>query len=155
MDSKQYLKRWLMITVGILIASETSAGIHYDSTASLIVAVLLLSLCNVFLKPLLMLFSLPFIIMTLGLGIWFINAFLFLIVGALVSGFYVDSFGNALWGAFIVSLTGLIATMIFGSHEGRSSVRVKVKREGGGPRPANSPRPPVHKEIRDDDVIDI
>ena len=104
MAPAQFIKRWLLITVGVLIAAETSAGIYYDSGASLAVAVLMLSLCNVFLRPLLLLFSLPFIILTMGLGVWIINALLFLLVGGLVSGFTVDSFGHALWGAFVLSL---------------------------------------------------
>ena len=114
MAPTQFIKRWLLITVGVLIASETSAGIHYDSGASLAVAVLLLSLINVFLRPLLLLFSLPFIVLTLGLGVWVINAVLFLLVGGLVHGFTVVSFGDALWGAFVVSCTGLIANLLFG-----------------------------------------
>lgn len=96
MDLKQLLKSWVIVAFGVLIASNTASGIHYDSYGTLLVVVILLSACNVFLKPLLMLFSLPFIILTFGIGIWVINALLFLFVGALVSGFYVDSFSSAL-----------------------------------------------------------
>lgn len=157
MTPPQFIKRWLLITVGVLIASETSAGIHYDSGSAFAVAVLLLSLCNVFLRPVLMLFSLPFIIMTMGLGIWIINALLFLLVGALVGGFYVDSFWHALWGAFLVSFTGLIANMLFGTPgQKRASINIRVGRGGRRPQQqSQSTRPAPHKEIRDDDVIDV
>lgn len=159
MDLAQFMKRWLLITVGVLIASETSAGIHYDSGASLAVAVLLLSLCNVFLRPILMLFSLPFIIMTMGLGIWIINALLFLLVGALVSGFYVDSFWNALWGAVLVSFTGLVANMLFGTPGQRGGINVQVHRSGAtgstSSQRQDPARPAPHKELKDDDVIDV
>ena len=80
-------KSWVIVAFGVLIASNTASGIHYDSREALIIVVILLSACNVFLKPLLMLFSLPFIILTFGIGIWVINALLFLFVAALVSGF--------------------------------------------------------------------
>lgn len=158
MDFAQFVKRWLLITVGVLIASETSAGIHYDSFAALIVAVLLLSLCNVFLRPILMLFSLPFIILTMGLGIWIINALLFLLVGGLVRGFYVDSFWHALWGAVLVSFTGLVANMLFGTPgQARRGINVQVHRTGTASAQAQNPasRPAPHKEIKDDDVIDV
>jgi len=158
MDFAQLFKRWLMIAVGVLLASHTSGGIHYENNGALFVAVLLLSFCNVFLKPLLMLFSLPFILLTFGLGIWFINALLFLLVGSVVSGFTVDGFGSALWGALVVSFTGLLANAFFGDPAQRKGVNIHVQR-GGMPRPQQQHAPNAqkapHREIRDDDVIDI
>lgn len=148
MNLKQIFKSWLLLALGVLIAAHIFAGIRYTDTGALIVAVLLLSLCNVFLKPLLMLFALPFIILTFGLGIWLINALLFLLVGQLVGGFEVDSFGYALAGAFVVSLTGAASNLLFGT----SRVQIRTTRGGGG---ASSP-PQSRKPIKDDDdVIDI
>ena len=156
MDFKRIFKSWLLIALGVLIASHMFAGIHYSDTGALVVAVLLLSLCNVFLKPLLMLFALPFIIMTFGLGIWFINALLFLLVGNLVSGFVVDSFSSALAGALIVSLTSAFANLLFG----QSKVQVRTSRPGArsvGPeaRPGSNQSQRRHKPLQDDDEIDI
>jgi len=158
MDFKQIFKSWLLIALGVLFASNIFEGIHYTDTSSLVVAVLLLSLCNVFLKPLLMLFALPFIILTFGLGIWLINALLFLLVGNLVGGFTVESFGYALAGAFVVSLTGAAANLLFG----KSKVQVRTTRSGvsgvsgdGNAGSAPQPRPQAKKPLNDDDVIDI
>jgi len=148
MDYKTLFKSWLLIALGVLIASHIFDGIHYTSTSALIVAVLLLSLCNVFLKPLLMLFALPFIILTFGLGIWIINALLFLLVGNLVDGFVVDSFGYALAGALVVSLTGAAANVLFGKTKVQASVH------GTGPG-ASAPRQANAKPLKDDDVIDL
>jgi len=147
MDFKRLLKSWLLLAVGVIIAAQTATGIHYESSTALIVAVLLLSLCNLVLKPVLMLFSLPFIILTFGIGIWLINALLFLLVGQLVQGFYVASFWNALWGAFVVSLTGAAANFLFG----KSRVKVQVS-SGKHPDPSAQPQ---RKPLNDDDVIDI
>ncbi len=156
MKFPELLKSWILIALGVLLASNTSQGIAYDSTSALVFAVILLSLCNVFFKPLLMLFSLPFIILTFGIGVWLINALLFMLVGGLVEGFHVASFGSALWGALVVSITGAIANMLFGQH------RVKVQVGGAGPqsqgggipnqRSQQSPRRPLKD---DEDVIDI
>ncbi len=156
MDFKQLLKSWLLISLGVLIASNTATGIHYDSTEALFFAVILLSLCNVFFKPLLMLFSLPFIILTFGLGVWLINALLFLLVSELVSGFHVDTFGNALWGALVVSITGAVANVLFASSKsGRGGINVQIHRSGptSGSRGPQQPRKPLKED--DDDVIDI
>ena len=81
----------------MLIAAHTSVGISYDSFATLVVVVLILSVLNLFVKPLLILFTLPFVIVSLGLGIWLINAILLLLVGKIVGGFEVASLGSALW----------------------------------------------------------
>ena len=153
MDYKSIFKSWLLVALGVLIASHMFTGIRYTDTSALIVAILLLSLCNVFLKPLLMIFALPFIILTFGIGIWMINALLFMLVGNLVVGFSVNSFGDALAGAFVVSLTGLAGNLFFG----RSKVQVRTSRSSRnvGPDTGNPERPNAQKPIKDDDVIDI
>lgn len=145
MDFSKLLKTWVLLALGVVIAAHTATGIDYDTNSALIVAVLLLSLCNMVLKPLLMLFSLPFIILTFGLGIWLINALLFLLVGSLVEGFHVLSFWNALWGALVVSLTSAAANLLFGG----SRIKIQVG-TGSGARV-----PPMRQPIKDDDIIDI
>lgn len=102
------LLRWLVLALGVLLSAKLVPGIGYDSGGTLVAVVLLLSLCNILLKPLLLLFTLPFIVLTMGLGIWLINAVLFYFVGRLVNGFHVDGFGSALLGALIVSVTSMI-----------------------------------------------
>ncbi|MFZ5496024.1 MAG: phage holin family protein [Verrucomicrobiota bacterium] len=102
------LLRWLVLALGVALSATLVPGISYDSGSTLAVVVLLLSLFNVVLKPLLVLFALPFIVLTLGVGIWLINAVLFYIVGRLVDGFHVAGFGSALLGALIVSVTNLV-----------------------------------------------
>ena len=157
MKFPELLKSWVLIALGVLLASNTSQGIAYESTSALVFAVILLSLCNVFFKPLLMLFSLPFIILTFGIGVWIINALLFMLVGALVEGFHVASFGSALWGAFVVSVTGAIANLMFGKS------RVKVQVGGAGPQqspggaiPNQHSQQQTRRPLKDDeDVIDI
>jgi len=104
----QLLLRWAILALGVTLASHVIPGISYDTGPTLLVVVLLLSLFNAVLKPLLVLFTLPFIILTMGLGMLVINALLFLFVGRIVEGFHVESFWSALGGALIVSLTNLL-----------------------------------------------
>ncbi len=102
------LVRWLVLALGVALSTRIVPGISYDTGTTLLVVVLLLSFLNVVVKPVLMLFALPFIVLTLGVGIWLINALLFYFVGRLVDGFHVAGFGPALLGALIVSMTNLI-----------------------------------------------
>ena len=138
----QLLVRWGILAIGVWLATKLVSGIHYDDGGTLILVVLLLSLFNAILKPLLVLFTLPFILLTLGLGVIVINALLFLFVGRLIEGFHVDSFWSALWGALIVSITNLV----FSGFARRS--------EATRPPPPNSPS---RKSVtgKKDDVIDI
>lgn len=124
----------------MLLAAFTSSGIDFDRGTTLILVVFLLSLFNLILKPLLVLFTLPFIIFTLGFGLWIINALLLLLVSELVPGFYVDSFLSALWGSFVVSMTSLITNIFL-------STNVKIKR--------SSSRRFTKISDDDDEIIDI
>ncbi len=128
------LVRWLILALGVVLAEKLLPGIYCDSSLTLVVVVLLLSFLNVVLKPLLMLFTLPFIVLSLGLGIWVINAGLFYLVGKLVDGFHVAGFGSALLGALIVSVTNMVLS------------RAMMP-------PRNPPGPP--RQEAKEDVIDI
>jgi len=131
------LVRWLVLALGVVLSTKIVPGISYDTGTTLFVVVLLLSLFNAVLKPLLLLFTLPFIVLTMGVGIWLINALLFYFVGRLVDGFHVAGFGSALLGALIVSLTNLILNRL-----------LAPPRPSGGPGRSGAP-------AKRDDVIDI
>ena len=102
------LVRWLVLALGVVIATRVVPGIHCSDFGSLIAVVILLSLFNAILRPVLVLFTLPFIIVTMGLGIVVINAILFLFVGRLVDGFTVSGFWPAVGGSLVVSLTNFV-----------------------------------------------
>ena len=105
------LARWLILALGVLIATRIVPGIRCDGGSTLVVVVVLLSLFNAVLRPLLLLFTLPFILVTLGLGVVVINALLFLLVGRLVEGFHVAGFWPAVGGSLVVSVTNLLLSV--------------------------------------------
>lgn len=115
----QLVIRWSILALGVTLATKLVPGIRCDDMGTLIVVVLLLSLFNAILKPLLVFFTLPFILITLGFGIVLINAFLFVLVGRIVDGFTVESFWSALGGSLIVSVTNLILASLMGRRPGR------------------------------------
>ena len=128
------LVRWFVLALGVALSTKIVPGISYDTGTTLAVVVVVLSFFNAVLKPLLLLFTLPFIVLSLGVGIWIINAILFYFVGRLVDGFHVAGFGSALLGALIVSLTNLLMNRLLA-------------------RPRRRPGPPP--AARRDAVIDI
>ena len=127
----QLFVRWLVLALGVTLATKLVPGISCSDGPTLFVVVVLLSFFNAILKPLLMLFTLPFILLTMGLGIILINALLFFWAGNLVDGFYVASLWSAVGGALVVSVTNLIVSMLI--------------------RTPRKPPPPPKR----DDVIDI
>ena len=152
MKLRQILNSWLLIALGVLIASNIFEGIRYTDQGALLTAVFFLSLSSVFLKPILLLFALPFIILSFGLGIWLINALLFLLVANLVDGFSVDSLSYALAGAFIVSMTGAFANILFG----KKKLQVHTSYNANSSKNFNASRSNVRrKSLSDDDIIDI
>jgi putative membrane protein len=130
------LVRWLVLALGVVLSTKIVPGISYDTGSTLAVVVLVLSFFNAVLKPLLLLFTLPFIVLSLGVGIWIINALLFFFVGRLVDGFHVAGFGSALFGALIVSVTNLVMNRLLTP-----------------PRPPGPP--PATRPGKRDDVIDV
>jgi len=79
-------------------------GVEISSLASLIVAALVLGCANAFVKPMLLLLTLPITILTLGLFYAVVNGVVFALAAFLVPGFSVRSFVWAILGAFMVGL---------------------------------------------------
>lgn len=132
---KEFVLRWLICTVAVLVAEHIVSGIHYDSWGDLLVATMILGLLNYFIKPLLMVLSMPLLIFTLGFFTLVINAFLLLTVSYLVNGFHVDGFAPAFWGALVISIVTVLLNILIGFN----SLRVqKIKRD-----------------TDDDDIIDV
>lgn len=142
----QLLVQWVVMALGVTLATKLVDGISCDSTATLIVVVLLLNFFNAIIKPVLVLFTLPFIVLTLGLGVVVINALLFMFVGRLVDGFHVAGFWPAVWGALVVSVTNLILS--------RFTRKAAVPRNEAPAEGAPPVRAPLVKK-KPDDVIDI
>ena len=126
----QLLVRWVVLALGVMLATKIVPGIKCDDGSTLIVVVLLLSFFNAILKPILVLFTLPFIVFTMGLGVVVINALLFLLVGELVNGFAVDGFWTAVGGSLVVSVTNLLVSAVTrGAQSDSRSTRKKSKRD--------------------------
>jgi putative membrane protein len=123
------LVRWSVLALGVALAANIIPGISYKDGTTLFWVVVLLSFFNAILKPLLVLFTLPFILLTLGLGMLVINALLFLWVGRLVEGFHVAGFWSALWGALIVSVTNLVLNGLLRSSTQKTGPAKPAKRD--------------------------
>ena len=92
-------------------------GIHVDSFWTALVVAVILGLLNVFLKPLLIIFTIPVTILTLGLFLLVINAVIILLAGGLIDNFGVDNF----WGALLFSVLMSVLNSAFESSSKEKS----------------------------------
>ena len=98
------LVHWLIYAVAIVITAYLLPGVRLSGFFAALVAALVLGLVNTFIKPLLLLLTLPLNILTLGLLTFVINALLILLTSSLVPGFVVTGFWWALLFSLVLSI---------------------------------------------------
>jgi putative membrane protein len=94
---------------------------------TLVGAALLLGVVNAVVRPVLVVLTLPFTILTLGLFLLVINAGMLGLVAAMFDGFTIEGFGSAVLGAVIVSATSWLASWFIGRRD-RVEVTVQHRR---------------------------
>jgi putative membrane protein len=139
---KEFIQRWTITTVAVLVATHIVPGIDYRTWQGLLVATLVLGLLSAFVKPVLMVLSLPLVVATLGLFTLVINAVLLYVVGQLLKDFRVETFGAAFWGGLIISIVTLVLNSI--TKTGSSRIEVRRRKQSGPPdRPDDSGGPVI------------
>ncbi|NEX14285.1 MAG: phage holin family protein [Prosthecochloris sp.] len=104
---------WLINALSVYATATLLGGIYIKSFWAALLVALVLGLINAIVKPILVFFSIPFIIVTLGLFLLIINALMLMLAAALVDGFAVSSFGWALLGSLVISLVSWMLSSIF------------------------------------------
>jgi len=124
------LWHWAILVFGLYLITLITP-ISFDAPKDLAWAALVLILVNTFIKPLLILFTLPLVILSLGLFLLIINAIILYTLPHFVPGFHVPGFLSAFFGSVLLSLI----TGFFTGYEKRVSVRrvdVNARNVGSG-----------------------
>jgi putative membrane protein len=128
--------RWLVITVAILLASTMVSGIRVESLTTAIIAAAILGIINDFLRPVLLILTLPLTILTLGIFAFILNALMLLLVAYFVPGFEVNGFFSAFLGALIISIVSWIANRFIkipnGKHNRQKPDYIDLERGDDG-----------------------
>ncbi|MBQ8886385.1 MAG: phage holin family protein [Candidatus Gastranaerophilales bacterium] len=98
------LIKWVLFAFLIMFIAWVLPGITITGFLSALFVVVILSLVNIFIRPLINLISLPLNVLTLGIFSLVINALLFILVARFSPGFEIEGFWNALFGALILSV---------------------------------------------------
>jgi putative membrane protein len=117
-----FLVRWAFNVVALFVASWLLSGVSYgDRWWTLLIAGAVFTLVNSFIKPILTLLSIPFIVVTLGLFYFLINILMLYLTDWIVDDFEIESFWWAVLAAIIVSFVNWILYNAFGNPREREA----------------------------------
>lgn len=108
----------ILVTAGlVMLIAHLLPGVNIDSIIQSVYVAIILGLLNVFIKPIIILFTLPVTILTLGLFLLVINALLVLLCSNIVGGFHVESFWTAMFFSIILSISQSLVFKLTGKDE--------------------------------------
>jgi len=118
---KEFLIRWVCTTIAVAVAVKLT-GMQADSTIALLLTALFLGVINAIIRPVLLVLSLPFILVTLGFFILVLNALMLWLAGGIAPGFHVGGFWNAFFGSIIISIVSWFLSIFFKDNDGQYRV---------------------------------
>ena len=109
-----WLARLFVTAFGLWIADLLLADLYFDGALDLFLAALLLGMANAFIRPILVILTLPITLVTLGVFLLVINGAMILLVSRLMPGFHLDNLGTAIIASIIAGVIGWMATAYIG-----------------------------------------
>jgi putative membrane protein len=105
----------LLVTAALLyVVGNLVSGIDVEDGGTAVIGALVLGFANAFIRPLLVLLTLPITFLTLGLFVWVVNAFMLKLTAAFVPGFKVESFRAAMVGSLLLGFFNMLIAGFFG-----------------------------------------
>ena len=110
-----FIIRLIISTLAVLVTSYVLPGVYVENFLTALIVAILLGCLNVFVKPLLILLSLPAVVFTFGLFLIVINTLMIMLADKLVDGFSVGGF----WHALLFGIVLWLVTNIFNAIKKR------------------------------------
>ena len=111
-----FLVRLIVNAIAFYLIAMYVPGFHVANFAAAIIAALIFGIVNAIVRPIVLLITLPFTIITLGLFVLIVNALMFWLTSWLAPGVRVDGFGPAFIGAMIMMIVSFVTSQIFKSQ---------------------------------------
>lgn len=108
----KFIVRAAFAAVGLWLAAQLLPGVAFADNTTLIVAAVLLGLVNAVIRPVVVILTLPFTIITLGLFLLVVNAAMIGLVAWLLKGFTVDGLGSGILAAIITGLVSWAGSIV-------------------------------------------
>ena len=109
------LAKWLVNSLALFATAYLVRGVVIYDFWSGMAAAALLGIVNAFIRPVVLLLTLPITLVTLGLFTLVINAMMLKLVSWAIEGFSVEGFWSAFWGALVISVVSWLINTIFDS----------------------------------------
>ena len=113
----KFFAKTIATAVAVLVAAYILGGVDVDNTLTALIVAIILGLLNSFIKPILIILTIPITIVTLGLFLLVINIIIVKLADSLVPGFSVDSWIAALLFSLIVSIVSSVIEALIGTDE--------------------------------------
>ncbi|MGF1538927.1 MAG: phage holin family protein [Pleurocapsa sp.] len=113
----RFILTWLATAIALLITAVIVPGLTITGFQAAIIGAAVLGFVNAVVKPILILFTLPLTILTLGLFLLVVNAIALALVGYLTPGFVVGGFFPAIFGSIVLSIVSGLINQLFSSQE--------------------------------------
>ncbi len=108
-----FLLRWLFNAIAIFLTTRIIQGVQVPDFTAAIFAALILGIVNAFIRPIVLLLTLPINLLTLGLFTLIVNTLMLYIVAAVVPSFVITGFVPALVGALLIAIISTLLSHIF------------------------------------------
>lgn len=106
------LLRWVINALILMLIPYIVPGVSVESFLTALLVAVALALVNALIKPILVIFTLPINILTLGLFTLVINGFMFWIVSSVVKGFNITNFTAAFFAALVYSIISMLISYL-------------------------------------------
>ena len=117
-----FMLTWAITSLSLWAATYVFDGLQFNDSGALIISALVLGLANAIVRPLLILFTLPLTIFSLGFFLLVINALVLMLVAELVSGFVLSGFWTAFFASIFIAILNAFIGSFFAIH------RIKIER---------------------------
>ena len=108
--------RWIVSAVALYLTSSIVRGIEVRGIPSLLLAAAMIGIINAFVRPVVLVLTLPLSVVTFGLFVLVVNAAMLALASAFVPGFEVHGFWAALWGWLLLSFFTFMINLLIGEH---------------------------------------
>ncbi len=117
----KFFTKTIATTVAVLVAAYLLSGVTVTDSFTAIIVAIVLGFLNNFIKPILVILTIPITIFSLGIFLLFINVFIIQLTTKIVPGFTVDGWWTAFFFSFLVALVTSVLESLIGNPENTQS----------------------------------
>jgi putative membrane protein len=114
-----FIVQAVVTAVGLWLAARVVPGVEFTSTGSLVAAAVILGVVNAFVRPVMIVLTLPLTIVTFGLFLLVVNAAMIGLTAMFLGGFVVDGLWAGIGAAVVTGIVSWIAGALFGGMDER------------------------------------